>query len=229
MVAQAKQIPRFSFLYNGSLEQPGSGDRYYSSHWQFIISPESLTMTGLNASVEAGWYTFTNLGPITSTFTPAPSCTGPDRVGIGYVNPTGDILNVEFLTQATTKFDFDSCTPTTTPPPTESESVMTTIHHPNKQQISEFMAHQVSWRAWGHYYSPGLYCPSGWETIGVVARDGGSSLSSSGIYVPTTASTSTRSYSTDDFYYYMFNYEDKASVLKGILGPKETMAACCPR
>lgn len=184
-------------------------------------------MTGMNASVSAGWYTFTNLGPVTTTFTPAPSCTASDRVLLGYLNPTGNNLYLAYATEPTSTPDFKGCTPT--PSPTTTDSVESSVHITSDEQMSAFMAHRIDWRGFGAYYSPGLHCPSGWETMGTAARDASSSLSSSGVFVPTKASTSTQSYSTDDMYYYMFNYEDPASVLKDLLEPKETMVACCPR
>lgn len=182
-------------------------------------------MTGLNASVSAGWYTYTNLGPITTTFTPAPSCT--DYVGLGYMNSASDFLILDFRTKAEINTNYDGCTPTTTPSVTATPT--STGYFTSEEQLSAFEAQEVSWRAYGAYYSPAMHCPSGWSTIGMAGRDASGTLTSSGIYVPTKASTSTQSYPTDDFYYYMFNYEDKASVLKDILKPKETMAMCCPR
>lgn len=184
-------------------------------------------MNGMNASVSAGWYTFTNLGPITTTFTPAPSCTASDRIGLGYVNPTGNILILEYAAQATSDVNVSGCIPTSSP--TTSATVETTIHLTSDEQKSAYNAQMIDWEGYGAYYSPGLYCPLGWETIGMAARDASSSLTSSGILVPTTATTTTQTYATDDMYYYMFNYEDPASVLKDILEPKQTMVVCCPR
>jgi len=183
-------------------------------------------MTGLNASVSAGWYTYTNLGPITTTFTPAPTCTVSEYVGLGYLVSSGDYLMLNYNTEAKLAPSYSGCTPTTTPSVTASP--ISTGYFTSEEQISAFEAERISWRAYGAYYSPAMYCPSGWSTIGMAGRDASGTLTSSGIYVP-TKSTSTVSYPTSDFYYYMFNYEDKASVLKDILKPKETMAMCCPR
>lgn len=178
-------------------------------------------MTGLNASVSAGWYTFSNLGPITTTFTPAPSCTS-GYTGIGYLNYHGDYLNLEYGLEPTPWPKFDGCTPSPSPTATAS----TTIHHLSEEQISAFAAQYVDWVGYGYYHSPGLHCPSGWETIGLVARDASSSLTSSGLYV---AATTTNTDTKDPYNYYRLDNEYPASVLKGILEPKETMVACCPR
>lgn len=182
-------------------------------------------MDGLNASVSAGWYTFTNLGPLTTTYTPAPSCTASNRVGLGYVNPTGGNVYIAYAIQCTSDFNyFTGCTPTTT-----SAVSTPTFTATSYEDYEEYEDSLIEWKGFGAYYSPGLHCPSGWTTIGMAARDSGSSITSSGIMVPTASATATTKYSADDMYYYMFNYEDPASVLKGILEPKQTMALCCPR
>jgi hypothetical protein len=184
-------------------------------------------MTGMNASVAAGWYTFSNLGPITTTFTPAPSCTASGRAMIGYLVEHGEYLDLVYNAEPTSKIKFDGCTPS--PSPTTTTAPKKPIHFTSEEQYSAFVAHQVDWVNTGVYYSPGLHCPSDWETVGLVARDASSSLSSSGIYVPTTTTTSTDTKTTDHYYYPSIEYEYPASVLKGILEPKETMVACCPR
>ncbi|KAJ5975023.1 hypothetical protein N7481_008730 [Penicillium waksmanii] len=180
-------------------------------------------MTGLNASVSAGWYTFSNLGPITTTFTPAPSCTASGRMMLGYLVDDGNYLNLKYGAEPTLRIKFDGCTPS--PSPTTTATPETTIHHLSEAQKSAFAAQYVDWVNRDFYYSPGLHCPSDWETIGLVARDASSSLSSSGIYFATTTTTTD---TKDDYYYYRNDYEYPASVLKGILEPKETMVACCP-
>ncbi|CAI7618160.1 unnamed protein product [Penicillium pancosmium] len=180
-------------------------------------------MTGLNASVSAGWYTFSNFGPITTTFTPAPSCTASGRMMLGYLVQNGNYLNLKYGAEPTPRMKFDGCTPSSSPTPTATPE--TTIHHLSEEQKSAFAAQYVDWVNEGFYYSPGLHCPSDWETIGLVARDASSSLSSSGIYVATTTTTVD---TKDEYNYYMSDYEYPASVLKGILEPKETMVACCP-
>lgn len=184
-------------------------------------------MTGLNASVSSGWYTFTNLGPLTTTFTPAPICTASNRIGLGYIHPEDGGAVIVLSAQCTSEFDYvTGCIPSTTTERTVTPTP--TFTATSYEDIEEYMESMVDWEGFGAYYSPGLYCPSGWATVGMAARDASSSLTSSGILVP-TATTTTTKYSTDDFYYYMMNREDPASVLKGILEPRQTMAMCCPR
>ncbi len=181
-------------------------------------------MNGMNASVLAGWYTFSNLGPITTTFTPAPRCTAPDRIAVGYVNPTGGNLVPKFAAQCTSEFNYYSnCMPTTTPASTTTSPAVTGM---TVDEVEEYLSTLIDWTGYGVYYSPGLDCPSGWETIGMAARDASSTLTSSGILSPATTTTVTR-YTTGNMYYY--GYEDPASVMKDILEPQQTMALCCPK
>lgn len=150
----------------------------------------------MNASVSAGWYTFTNLGPLTTTFTPAPSCSASNRIGLGYLQPeSGDVV-IELLGQCTSQFDyFTGCIPSTT---TKSMTTPTpTFTATSYEGIEEYMENMIDWAGGGAYYSPGLYCPSGWTTVGMAARDASSSLTSSGILVPTPSTTTTK-HSADD-------------------------------
>lgn len=175
----------------------------------------------MNTSVSAGWYTFANLGPLTTTFTPAPSCTASNRIVLGYLNPD---VYIEFATQCTSSFNYvTDCIPTTT-----TETTVPPTPTFTATSYEDYVENRIDWAGFGAYYSPGLYCPSGWTTVGMAARDASSSLTSSGVLVPTETTTTTK-YSTDDFYYYMFDHEYPASVLKSMLEPRQTMALCCPR
>ncbi|KAJ5085175.1 hypothetical protein N7532_009946 [Penicillium argentinense] len=69
------------------------------------------------------------------------------------------------------------------------------------------------------YYSPGLYCPSGWATVGVAVRDDENSLSKSGILAP--ASTTT----TSEPDYALISPKD---FFLSLLEPSETAVLCCP-
>ncbi|KAL5046004.1 hypothetical protein BDW71DRAFT_182616 [Aspergillus fruticulosus] len=187
-------------------------------------------MTGMNTSVSAGWYTFTNLGPITTTFTPAPACTASNQISLGYVDryPNGVNVYAAYSVQCSSTVDYFDCVPTTTPEPTSTTSVSDEVYSDDRD-----------WVGYGMYYSPGLYCPKGWKTVGMAGRDASSVLTSSGVLVPTiTTSTRTRTatptpygdgyYDYYDDYDYYFDYVDPASVMKSMLEPKQTMALCCP-
>jgi hypothetical protein len=129
----------------------------------------------------------------------------------------------EYEVQCTSKANYQDCAPTHTPASTTTPPAFTGT---SEEELEEYLETetQISWRGWGFYHSPGIYCPSGWETIGMVARDTSSALTSSGFLAPTTT-TSTRTYNTVGYY----DYQDAASVMKSILEPRQTMALCCPR
>ncbi|KAF3388430.1 hypothetical protein F1880_003237 [Penicillium rolfsii] len=166
---------------------------------------DALITSGYN-----GWWTFVNYGPLTTTFTPAPSCTGSEAISLGYISD--DQVSIIAHAQCTKNLALgDSCFPAVT-------TTQTTFSAPPSS------AH---WEGIGGYYSPGLYCPQGWETIGIAGRNAANSLSSSGVLSTTPVVTvSSSGISTKaspmptDVY--------PAVVLKGILEPEQTMALCCP-
>ncbi|RDW63067.1 uncharacterized protein DSM5745_10178 [Aspergillus mulundensis] len=190
-------------------------------------------MVGMNISVSAGLYTFSNLGPVTTTFTPPPACTASNQLALGSLDTRTGIY-VYLSSQCTATVDFEDCTPTTTSEPT-------TTGEPVYGGGTDW----IEYDGYGVYYSPGLYCPKGWKTIGMAARDASSVLTSSGFLVPTTTSTSTSTstrtatptpYSDydydydydEDYDYDSYTTQDPASVLMSALEPKQTMALCCP-
>ncbi|KAJ5669391.1 hypothetical protein N7462_010461 [Penicillium macrosclerotiorum] len=155
-------------------------------------------MPSATASVYHGAWTFANYGPVTTTYTPPASCSATDRIWLGYVSD--GFPHLQDSVQCSTYLDYDDnwdCVPTATATPTWSYQ-------------------DDKWQGIGAYYSPGLYCPSGWETIGLAARDGNKPATSSG-YVTSVASLEPIPY-----------YEEPATLLAGILEPSETMALCCP-
>lgn len=70
------------------------------------------------------------------------------------------------------------------------------------------------------YFSPGLDCPAGWNTVGVAARDADSSLSASGLLEPTTTVQSPS---------LIPHWENAATLFVDLLDPGETAVVCCPR
>lgn len=92
----------------------------------------------------SGW-SLTNVGPLTTTFTPPPSCSNPNQI--------------MYATQATPEIFFMSncdanwggCLPST------SGQESTTSEAPINASLLG-------------YRSPGIVCPSGWKTVGVAAR-----------------------------------------------------------
>ncbi|KAL3458980.1 hypothetical protein BJX64DRAFT_265552 [Aspergillus heterothallicus] len=183
-----------------------------------------MGLHGMNVSVLAGWYTFTNLGPLTTTYTPSPQCSASDQMIIGNINPTGGNMYGAWAVQCTTEIEYYSeCMPTTTEASTTTPPQFTGTSY---DDYEEWESSQVSFEGWGYYYSPGIECPSGWETVGMIGRNSGDKVTSSGVLSPLTTTTVTRHTTGTDIYYY--DYEDKASVMKSFLEPEQTMAVCCP-
>ncbi|KAJ5729600.1 uncharacterized protein N7483_004108 [Penicillium malachiteum] len=146
-------------------------------------------------------YTFNNWGPLTTTFTPPPSCvTGTTNIGIAWKDRPFDI---QYDVQCSSVEDWD-CTPTGTQ---SDYSRTASIPDLNPTQILE-----------AAYYSPGLYCPSGWATVGVAARDE-KSISASGILSITASPV------YDAFFP---QFENRATLLMDLLDPNETAVMCCP-
>ncbi|KAL2810357.1 hypothetical protein BJX63DRAFT_402419 [Aspergillus granulosus] len=188
-------------------------------------NPQSANMNGINASVNAGWYTFTNLGPLTTTYTPEARCTASSQMYLGYLNtmPTyGGNIYLAWNVQCTSQPNYyDGCVPTSTERSTTTPPAFTGT---SIEEYEEYIDAQIDWTGSGVYYSPGLYCPKGWTTIGMIGRDAGDKTTSSGILSPLVSTTQTENPMTSGYY----DYEDPASVMKSILKPQQTMALCCP-
>ncbi|KAJ5165552.1 uncharacterized protein N7500_007382 [Penicillium coprophilum] len=144
------------------------------------------------ASVGGGYWTFENYGPVTTTFTPAPSCTATDRLSLAFIDYDRTLDQFQVACPTSTS-DWDCMPPGTT--------------------TSATWYDEKKWVASAGYYSPGLYCPSGWETIGKAVRDD-KSLSTSGFL---TTSEKKIPY-----------YEEPVTLLASLLKPSETLALCCP-
>ncbi|RDW61832.1 uncharacterized protein DSM5745_10504 [Aspergillus mulundensis] len=195
-------------------------------------------MSVTTASLSGNWYSFTNVGPLTTTFTPAPTCSSSNQMLLGYVTTSANVefvAGAELLVQCTSPHAWGAeCTPSGTPLPTTAP--------PDDFDLSyeEYMESQDSQTLYGApstYFSPGLYCPKGWETIGVAARDARSVLTSSGFLVPstitaavTTSTSTSTSTETDENYdgHVWEEYMNPVMALKEALQPKQTLAVCCP-
>lgn len=68
------------------------------------------------------------------------------------------------------------------------------------------------------YYSPGLFCPESWTTVGVAVKDGKGSISASGFFAPSTEIQSKYAH-----------LNPPPSFLMGAMEEGETVIACCPR
>ncbi|KAJ5368922.1 uncharacterized protein N7496_008682 [Penicillium cataractarum] len=139
-------------------------------------------MTTIAVVNDASW-TFHNYGPLTTTFTPAPSCSACNAK-----RPPGQTAHPLRRSLTVTP------SPTTSPSDDDEDPWTSSV---------------------GNYYSPGLYFPSGWETVGVAGRDGDKAYTTSG------AMNYGSSHWIPDFDY-------MPTLLAKNLKPSETVALCCP-
>lgn len=147
--------------------------------------------------------TISNWGPLTTTFTAPSSCaTATTNLLIAYNTSLPLWL---WAVQCETLGYWD-CIPTGTV--TITESVGRDGHKPHL--IPE------------HYFSPGVDCPAGWETMGVAAKGEKKSISASGILHANPDSPHTGLHSLE-----LKDYPVKRLI--DMLKPNETLAVCCPR
>jgi hypothetical protein len=144
------------------------------------------------AMLYGGPFTFSNYGPLTTTFTPPPSCTATDRLQLGRM--TSGFPHFLYSVKCSSQSEWD-CVPTGT-------------------ASSAATFDDLKYVGSAGYYSPGLYCPSGWSTIGSATADEHGAVSTSGYLVK-----------TDQKGPY---YEQPGTLLASMLKPSETMALCCP-
>ncbi|KAJ6013377.1 hypothetical protein N7540_007968 [Penicillium herquei] len=144
--------------------------------------------------------TFSNLGPLTTTFTAPSSCSTLGVTGVALLeSPPAFFWDIDCSIDPANPVPSWSCFPEGSAP-----SPTATVVNP---QGSFEMS----------YFSPGLYCPSGWKTVGAAVRDG-DSISSNGAFtyyttVPTTIPIA---------------FPDQANLLMEALADGETAALCCP-
>ncbi|KAL4902347.1 hypothetical protein BDW74DRAFT_180852 [Aspergillus multicolor] len=186
-------------------------------------------------------YTFTNAGPLTTTFTPAPSCTSPDQMILGYITTRAAVTlcAADWLVQCTAPHHWGSaCTPSGTPlpttPPPEDLDISTDLSYAQSRESWDSV---LLYGAANTYFSPGVVCPMGWETVGVAARDGRGGRSEEGFLAATTtistatttSTTATTSTGTDGYDGHVwYEYVNPVMALKEVLQPQETLAVCCP-
>lgn len=148
-------------------------------------------------------WTFSNWGPLTTTFTAPTSCaTVTSNVAIG---ESSLLPNLIYNVDCAPMYDW-SCAPTGT---------ITSLPKP-------YTALELNPKAGylAHYFSPGLYCPSGWATVGIASRDGDKPVDSSGILSPTVPVPTSVNWPLP-------NLPENAFLQ--LLEPSETAVWCCPR
>ncbi|KAJ4007651.1 hypothetical protein NW752_010318 [Fusarium irregulare] len=116
-------------------------------------------------------YQFTNLGPLTTTYSPPPSCTTATTDGIEFAKAD----------TPTFVFGWESCS-------------ITTMGkcHPSGSQHDKIKGQAVKTGGMAvfDYFSPGLVCPHGWTTAGKLAYGDGSTITREGIFTTDDATPS---------------------------------------
>ena len=150
-------------------------------------------------------YTLTNWGPLTTAFTADAACaTQPANTVVALREALGVGYNVECGV------------------PTVGASC-----HPSGSKIDAYasLASNKIDRFIMGYFSPGLVCPFGWETVGLVAKASDGSVASTwGIFERPAASSST---STSGGSRILHN--PAVNAFTAAIDPGETGIACCPR
>ncbi|KAL4793944.1 hypothetical protein BDV19DRAFT_206929 [Aspergillus venezuelensis] len=157
-----------------------------------------------SSSVTVGW-TFANWGTAPATYissrcTPSPA--------IYYAETEDPDLPEEFVSCPATTYD--SCFPEPT----------------NSDLIDDYLNNQRNIP----YWSPGVNCPSGWESVGAASRSGDADPESTGIFTVNALS--------DDPFDILDDLPDPIEdniralgyhdALAALLEPSETAIACCP-
>ncbi|RSL69598.1 hypothetical protein CEP51_012320 [Fusarium floridanum] len=159
--------------------------------------PTATALTGHTATI-------TNFGPLTTTYSAPTSCsTATDHLYIGLTKEPGILWGYPTCHGVQT---FGDCIPSGD----AFDKLMTDVY-------AKIIDH-----GFYHYYSPGLYCPSGWTTAAALVNEGGSFTEISGYL--------TRSYTN-----WLGRWEpgraqpsDPGEVWKQALLPSETLKICCP-
>ncbi|KAK1749773.1 hypothetical protein QBC47DRAFT_129662 [Echria macrotheca] len=138
-------------------------------------------------------WSLTNWGPLTTTFSASPSCA---TAGISFIAPKSN-LGQGMSADCAVATVGAAC-------------------YPSGSQLdaAESKAFTQPGLLQAGYFSPGLACPSGWQTVGIAAK-GSSGVSASGIFVASAHPDSL-----------LFN--PVVNVFTAALDAGETAAACCP-
>lgn len=151
-------------------------------------------------------------GPVTTTFTPAPSCSGPYAIEIGLY----DEAFAENGTDATSTFQFYG-----TPCANTLKSRASCI--PSGSLVDSQLNAYISTHSGApntqfklNYYSPGFICPFGYSTVGIATKSTAGAISSSGpAFVPSDVEVS--------------GEDSMPNVLLQNLLEGESAVLCCPR
>ncbi|KAM0217709.1 hypothetical protein ACHAQI_001759 [Fusarium lateritium] len=147
-------------------------------------------------------YEFSNLGPLTTTYSPPPSCTTVTTDRIYYGNAT----SVQW------QFGGPTCGP---------QSIGRCF--PSGSEIDKRIS--VDAKYFGgqgsfDYFSPGVVCPEGWTTAGTLAHGDKSSVQKSGVFTGESFRYPAESYER--------HFLSPDEIWLEVLESSETLAYCCP-
>lgn len=159
----------------------------------------------------AGRFEFQNVGALTTTFTAPSSCPSIDIPWRGLEVPGLPGQMMLGLGSCSSADSDARCTP-------NGDGVGSMY-----KSVSD-NGHAFDGKAYVEFRSPGLACPSAWETVGVVsAKDG--SVDASGAFESTVFR-----YDADETTTLALPLSEFAlNALTAVLAPTETAIACCPR
>jgi len=149
-------------------------------------------------------FSLTNLGPLTTTFTADAACATSGGTQIGLQSPAGAAL---FPTECTVS-TLGPCFPSGSKVDARASSIFS--------QVGNFAI---------HYFSPGIVCPSGWSTAGVVVKSADGSVSTSGIFEAPAALKASKP-AEELGLNRLFN--PVVNVFTAAIDPGETGVVCCP-
>lgn len=150
-------------------------------------------------------YTFNNWGPLTTTWTAPASCQSiqSENLYIAYAStPTINVAKVACGVDT----GYWSCYPTGT-----ITNIPTATSWFDDPRSAEF---------YQTYYSPGLYCPSGWGPVATASRNATQTVEWNGAFDPAITSPVSN----------LVLLENLANnVFLQVLAPSETAVLCCPK
>ena len=148
-------------------------------------------------------FTFTNWGPLTTTWTPPTSCRSVSIETSNLYVAAASAPGINYgLVSCAMPTDFMGCIPSGTI--TNKPTASSWYWDPSK--IDQYEPH----------YSPGLNCPSGWGPVGTASRNGTKTAEWNGAFAPVTTSPS-------ELFPNVAN-----NVFLQVLDPSETAVLCCP-
>lgn len=143
-------------------------------------------------------FSFSNLGPLTTTYTAPSSCATVNTDQVLFADKSDSLIPVG--QPKCDSWTYGDCRPSGSNFDNLDADVLR-----NKALAGLFL-----------YHSPGIVCPEGWNTVGMIAKDNGT-LSVSGFMTNTYEGPTTEA-----------RHMQITEIWNGVLKPSETVAFCAP-